>query len=48
MAVVARRIGEKDDEGAAQAAAQAIALGLIVALAVGARRLLQRRAAAAR
>jgi putative MATE family efflux protein len=34
MAVVARRIGEKDDEGAAQAAAQAIALGLIVALAV--------------
>jgi putative MATE family efflux protein len=34
-AVVARRIGEKDDEGAAQAAAQAIALGLIVALAVG-------------
>ena len=35
MAVVARRIGEKDDEGAAQAAAQAIALGLIVALAVG-------------
>ena len=36
MAVVSRRIGEKDDEGAAQAAAQAIALGLIVALAVGA------------
>jgi len=35
MAVVARRVGEKDDEGAAQAAAQAIALGLIVALAVG-------------
>lgn len=35
MAVVARRIGEKDDEGAAQAAAQAIALGLIVALTVG-------------
>ena len=34
MAVVARRIGEKDDEGAAQAAAQAIALGLIVATAV--------------
>jgi putative MATE family efflux protein len=36
MAVVSRRIGEKDDEGAAQAAAQAIALGLIVAAAVGA------------
>jgi putative MATE family efflux protein len=34
-AVVARRIGEKDDEGAAQAAAQAIALGIIVSLAVG-------------
>jgi putative MATE family efflux protein len=34
-AVVARRIGEKDDEGAAQAAAQAIALGAIVSLAVG-------------
>src|SRR5687767_8783182 len=35
MAVVARRIGEKDDEGAAQAAVQAIALGLLVALVVG-------------
>jgi putative MATE family efflux protein len=34
-AVVARRIGEHDNEGAAQAAAQSIALGLIVALAVG-------------
>ncbi len=34
MAVVARRVGEKDEEGAAQAAAQAIALGLIVAMAV--------------
>lgn len=34
-AVVARRIGERDDEGAAQAAAQAIALGLIVSIAVG-------------
>ena len=44
-AVVARRIGEKDDEGAAQAAAQAIALGLIMSAAVGAVRLLQRRAA---
>jgi putative MATE family efflux protein len=36
MAVVSRRIGEKDDEGAAQAAVQAIALALLVALAVGA------------
>jgi putative MATE family efflux protein len=36
MAVVSRRMGEKDDDGAAQAAAQSIALGLIVALAVGA------------
>ena len=35
-AVVARRIGEKDEEGAAQAAAQSIALGIIVALSVGA------------
>ena len=35
MAVVSRRIGEKDDEGAAQAAAQAVALGLIVAAGVG-------------
>lgn len=35
MAVVARRTGEKDDVGAAQAAAQSIALGLIVALAIG-------------
>jgi len=34
-AVVARRIGEKDEEGAAQAAAQSIALGVIVAVAVG-------------
>ncbi len=36
MAVVSRRIGEKEADGAAQAAAQAIALGLIVAAAVGA------------
>jgi putative MATE family efflux protein len=35
-AVVARRTGEKDEEGAAQAAAQSIALGIIVALSVGA------------
>ena len=35
MAVVSRRIGEKDEDGAAQAAVQAIALGLIVALLVG-------------
>jgi putative MATE family efflux protein len=34
-AVVARRIGEKDDDGAAQAAAQSIALGVIVSVAVG-------------
>ena len=34
MAVVARRVGEKDDDGAAQAAMQAIALGVIVALTV--------------
>src|SRR5687768_5572095 len=35
MAVVSRRIGEKDEEGAAQAAAQSVALGLLVALVVG-------------
>jgi putative MATE family efflux protein len=35
MAVVSRRVGEKDDEGAAQAAVQAIALGVIVAVLVG-------------
>jgi putative MATE family efflux protein len=34
-AMVARRIGEKDPEGAAVAGVQAIALGLIVSLAVG-------------
>jgi len=34
-AMVARRIGEKDPEGAAVAAVQAIALGLIVSLVVG-------------
>lgn len=34
-AVVSRRIGEKDDEGAAQAAAQSIALGAILAVSVG-------------
>ena len=34
-AVVARRIGEKDAEGAAQAAVQSLALGVIVALSVG-------------
>ena len=34
-AVVSRRMGEKDDEGAAQASAQSIALGLAVAAAVG-------------
>lgn len=34
-AMVARRIGEKDPEGAAVAGVQAIALGLIVSLAIG-------------
>src|SRR5690349_8933179 len=34
-AMVARRIGEKDREGAAVAAVQAIALGFIVSLAIG-------------
>ncbi|MDP3719184.1 MAG: MATE family efflux transporter [Acidobacteriota bacterium] len=34
-AVVARRMGERDDDGAAQAAAQAIALGLLISIAVG-------------
>ena len=34
-AVVARRVGEKDDNGAAQSAAQSIALGVIVATVMG-------------
>src|ERR1700687_45793 len=34
-AMVARRIGEKDPEGAAVAAVQAIALGLILSVAIG-------------
>lgn len=34
-AVVARRIGEKDEEGAAQGAVQALALGIGVAVAIG-------------
>ncbi len=34
-AMVARRIGEKDPEGAAVAAVQAIVLGLVVSLAIG-------------
>ncbi|MGE3888411.1 MAG: MATE family efflux transporter [Vicinamibacterales bacterium] len=34
-AIIARRIGEKDEEGAAEAAAQAIGLGLAVSLAIG-------------
>jgi putative MATE family efflux protein len=34
-AMVARRIGEKDPEGAADAAVQAITLGLLVSIAVG-------------
>jgi putative MATE family efflux protein len=33
--MVARRIGEKDPEGAAQAAVQAIALGVVLALPIG-------------
>jgi putative MATE family efflux protein len=36
MATVARRVGERDPEGAAIAAVQAIALGLIVAVPLGA------------
>lgn len=35
-ATVARRVGEKDRDGAARAAVQAIALGLVVSLALGA------------
>src|SRR6201988_3314366 len=34
-AMVARRIGEKDPEGAADAAVQAIFLGLVVSIAIG-------------
>lgn len=34
-AMVARRIGEKDSEGAADAAVQAIALGLVISIAIG-------------
>jgi len=34
-AMVARRIGEKDPEGAAEAAVQAIALGFILSIAIG-------------
>src|SRR5271154_294504 len=34
-AMVARRVGEKDPEGAAVAGVQAIALGLMVSLAIG-------------
>src|SRR5436305_355804 len=35
MAIVARRVGEKDHDGAARAAVQAILLGLFVAIPVG-------------
>ena len=35
-ATVARRVGEKDSDGAARAAVQAIALGLVVSLSLGA------------
>ncbi len=34
-ALVARRVGEKDPEGAARAAVQSIAVGLVIALAIG-------------
>ena len=34
-AVVSRRIGEKDDDGAARSAAQSVALGVFVAAAIG-------------
>ena len=34
-ATVARRIGERDPDGAARAAVQAIALGLLVAVPLG-------------
>jgi len=34
-AVVSRRIGEKDEDGAAQSAAQSVALGLMVAAVIG-------------
>ena len=35
MAIVARRIGEKDRDGAARAAVQAVVLGLVVAIPIG-------------
>src|SRR6185436_12288474 len=35
MATVARRIGERDQDGAARAAVQAIALGLLVSIPLG-------------
>ena len=47
MAVVSRRIGEKDEDGAAQAAAQAIALGMHRGAGGWRVRLLQRGAPAA-
>ena len=45
-ATVARRVGERDPDGAASAAVQAIALGLFVAVPLGLARLLVRAAAA--
>ena len=36
MATVARRVGERDDDGAARAAVQAIALGVFIAVPLGA------------
>ena len=47
-ALVARRIGEKDPDGAARAAVQSIALGVVVAAVLGRRRAPGSRRAAAR
>ena len=43
MATVARRIGEKDRDGAARAAVQAIALGIALSLAIGVAGVMRRR-----
>jgi Na+-driven multidrug efflux pump len=42
-AIVARRIGERDRDGAARAAVQAILLGLVISLSIGAIGLCSRR-----
>ena len=47
MALVARRIGEGDPDRAARAGVQAIVLGILIALLIGARRRLERASAAA-